>query len=931
MKRRSFFLLIILFFGQLLTTQIARTSSTGWEAVGTGIEYREFNLQDPNNVFVTRMDRSNPNVTLESSIAQGKLTSGKETVSGMADHYDQAINFWGQSWGSRNDVVVAINGSFYDTVTGVPEGGQIHSGWYAKRFDDMAGGSGIAWKLDGTAFIGECVYHRPERQFITFTPSGNIQLFDGINVPRESDELILYTPQYDVSTGTDNTGVEILVEMARPELILPTPAMAKGYVREIRVGQESTKIPFDHIVLSANGAASTTLLNNVSVGVEIGISQEIMAFEDDCSTPLSVDWTKTYASIGGSYYFLKDGIIQNFSDPGSTERNPRTAVCFNDTHIYFVVNDGRDAGNSVGMSIQELAIFCKDTLAATWGINQDGGGSSTMVVNGIVKNNPSDGTERQVANGMMMVVVEPIEQSTILATGEPVTTLNPTDVRLGPGSNYPVIASVSENTEGFIIQHFNNLDGVFAKGSFWWKVELGNVVGWVEEASLIGKGEPPSGFIVESRQGGQNYGNYTDSRMEDSTVKSTVAGATAAIGSREGKLKCAGPARTAIFSYTPSTSGLYEGFTTWAASSLNGEEIEHIISHDGGTTSVLIDQSVGAHRWNSFGQYFLSDNNTYFVTMTNENYCDPNSSDKVFRADAVMWELVTGDTPPSVSIVNPANGSAVSGTIMVTADASDDNGVAQVEFFVDSGSIGVDSNGTDGWSISWDTTTSGDGSRTVRVTATDTIGQTGSYSVLVTVDNVNDPPVASYDYACNLLTCNFDGSGSIDADGYIVSYDWDFGDGNFGSGVTPSHDYSITGDYTVLLTVTDDGGATGTDTQTVSVSDRVAESHVGNLNGSTETVGRKGWKATVVIIGHDGNHDLISDATVTGSWDGGNLGTSSCVTDATGSCEVTSRRLSNEVGKVTFAVVSVVYATYTYTPGENHDPNDATIIVFFIP
>ena len=56
----------------------------------------------------------------------------------------------------------------------------------------------------------------------------------------------------------------------------------------------------------------------------------------------------------------------------------------------------------------------------------------------------------------------------------------------------------------------------------------------------------------------------------------------------------------------------------------------------------------------------------------------------------------------------------------------------------------------------------------------------------------------------------FDGSGSSDPDGTIVAYDWDFGDGNTGAGVGPTHVYAAAGTYTVALTVTDDAGATDT-------------------------------------------------------------------------------------------------------------------------
>ena len=93
------------------------------------------------------------------------------------------------------------------------------------------------------------------------------------------------------------------------------------------------------------------------------------------------------------------------------------------------------------------------------------------------------------------------------------------------------------------------------------------------------------------------------------------------------------------------------------------------------------------------------------------------------------------DNPPSVAITNPADGATVSGTVNVTADAGDDNGLTQVEFFVDGGSIGVDGDGSNGWSASWDTTAYADGSHTVSATATDTAGQTASDSISVTVDN----------------------------------------------------------------------------------------------------------------------------------------------------------------------------------------------------
>ncbi len=183
----------------------------------------------------------------------------------------------------------------------------------------------------------------------------------------------------------------------------------------------------------------------------------------------------------------------------------------------------------------------------------------------------------------------------------------------------------------------------------------------------------------------------------------------------------------------------------------------------------------------------------------------------------------TVDNPPSVSIVNPADGSTVSGVVTIQVDATDAEdpvGTLAVEVSIDGGAWQATTynSGSGYYELDWDTTTVADGSHTIDARATDSAANTSYASqVTVTVDNVNDPPTASFTYSCTDLTCDFDGSGSSDPDGTIVSYDWDFGDGGTGSGVTVSHTYAAAGDYTVVLTVTDDDGATDSDSQVVSV------------------------------------------------------------------------------------------------------------------
>ena len=72
------------------------------------------------------------------------------------------------------------------------------------------------------------------------------------------------------------------------------------------------------------------------------------------------------------------------------------------------------------------------------------------------------------------------------------------------------------------------------------------------------------------------------------------------------------------------------------------------------------------------------------------------------------------------------------------------------------------------------------------------------------------------------LGVSFNASNSSDSDGSIISYAWDFKDGYTGNGVTVNHTFNSTGSYNVLLTVTDDKGATDTTTKNITITETLS-------------------------------------------------------------------------------------------------------------
>jgi PKD repeat protein len=110
------------------------------------------------------------------------------------------------------------------------------------------------------------------------------------------------------------------------------------------------------------------------------------------------------------------------------------------------------------------------------------------------------------------------------------------------------------------------------------------------------------------------------------------------------------------------------------------------------------------------------------------------------------------------------------------------------------------------------------GTYTVVLQVTDNGGATDQTETAVTVSlpppPENQPPRADFEDHCHERFCSFTDESS-DEDGDVVTWSWDFGDGFNSNLRNPIHFYQDKGHYDVTLTVTDDKGATGSQTRRV--------------------------------------------------------------------------------------------------------------------
>jgi len=206
---------------------------------------------------------------------------------------------------------------------------------------------------------------------------GEVIPFDGLNRHRELSEIVLYTPEFHRTTLTSSEGAEVIIQ--------------DGHITEIRQGSGSSVIPSAGTVLSIGSERVQEVLPRMRRGASITVESDLLPLLSDSEG----EWQKAEYIVSGGPLLLWKG--RRLEEPENESisrvfflaRHPRTAVGVKtDGTLLFVTVDGRQPAESVGMSIPELTNLMLE-LGSLSAVNLDGGGSTTMVIEGRIVNRPS--------------------------------------------------------------------------------------------------------------------------------------------------------------------------------------------------------------------------------------------------------------------------------------------------------------------------------------------------------------------------------------------------------------------------------------------------------------------------------------------------------------------------------------------------------------
>lgn len=382
----GFLFLVFLFtFTSLIFSQTKTTEFV----ISPGVIYKKIiSPADTLTIHILKADLSLANYSLK-TIKADNLLNAKETTSEMVNSFSE----------NGENIIAAINGDFFES-DGEVIGNMISGGNFVKavKFSESPYNS-----YTNSQFALTDKNRLLIEQFV-FTahlilPNGTIEEIKRINSAADSNSISLYnsfqgmqTPNSPAGWTTFETSIYFLEQIGDTLFY----KVSNPFTRD-----GNTKITGNDFILSSNNKYAFYLESNISIGDTLRL---LLKFNPRFSGISNL--------IGGWPRLIKDGkniiktnknaegVIERFSE----NRHPRSAVGFDkdSTTIFFIAVDGRQK-SSRGMTLEELADFMIGE-GLYQGLNLDGGGSTTMVINNVVVNQPSDASgEREVGNCLVLI------------------------------------------------------------------------------------------------------------------------------------------------------------------------------------------------------------------------------------------------------------------------------------------------------------------------------------------------------------------------------------------------------------------------------------------------------------------------------------------------------------------------------------------------
>jgi len=339
---------------------------------------RLIDADDPLSIWLLRLDPSR--VDLQAALANDEIM-GTETVAGIAE---------------RHHALAGINAGFF-AANGDPAGVLTLDGRLVSDTRRPRGAVGISRDANGLKLL----FARLRATATLVLQNGRTKTavgIDGIDTTRIRGQLMLFTPSYHPDTDTAKGGLEWVADAQRGQPLRVVSGPHPG---------GKTPIPAKGFVLSFGGEKAPSSIARLKRGTRVALDVSYNPVEGEPGI-----WSTAQDIVGGAGLLIRDGhdvedwSVEAFNEGFAENRHPRTMIgTAADGTIWLVTVDGRQPQFSAGMTLEELRAFAH-RLGLVNALNLDGGGSTTMWVQGHVVNSPSDvAGPRKVSDALLVYSV----------------------------------------------------------------------------------------------------------------------------------------------------------------------------------------------------------------------------------------------------------------------------------------------------------------------------------------------------------------------------------------------------------------------------------------------------------------------------------------------------------------------------------------------